>query len=291
MRLRTFTAATMDEAMRDMRRQLGASATVLMSNRIDESVRVLAADPSREPGANRTFFAALAAHGAPTPIIEAVRAHGGDPADALASCLPFAPLPAGPLLLIGPPGSGKSLTVAKLAARAVFARQPVALMTADNDRAAGAEELDRLATVLGLTLQRVGPATIRTAITELGPHVIIDTPAANPFDSSDIVRIAGLIAASRAEPVVVLPAGMDIAEATDAAHTFAALGAKRLITTRLDGARRWGSLFAAAAAGLAIGMAGVAPRVAHGIVELSPALLARALLDPNAIKPSETEES
>lgn len=290
MRLRAFTATTIDEAMRDMRRSLGAGATILSSTALGVGVRVVAAE-ARRPTGDRTrgFFTALAAHGVPAEMIERLRAIPGTPEEALCALLPFASLGDRPLLLVGPPGAGKTLSVARLAARAVFGKQCVAVMTTDDERAGGVEELERLTGVLGLELTRVSPSTIHAAILAHGPGVIIDSAATNPFDSDDLVRLAGLIAASRADPVVVLPAGIDPGEAADMAHAFAALGATHMIVTRLDASRHWGGLFAAASAGLALGVAGVAPRVAHGLIDLTPDLVARAIVDAGAIRPSTIE--
>ena len=59
--------------------------------------------------------------------------------------------------------------------------------------------------------------------------------------------------------VAVLPAGGDALETADIAAAFASLGATRMIATRLDIARRYGGLLAAASQPLAFAAAGVAP--------------------------------
>ena len=45
--------------------------------------------------------------------------------------------------------------------------------------------------------------------------------------------------------VLVLPAGLDVAEATDLALAYASAGAKLLVATRLDLAHRLGGILAA----------------------------------------------
>ena len=57
----------------------------------------------------------------------------------------FAPLPQpARLLLSGPPGAGKTASVAKLAARAVLEGRPVAVLSTDVARAGGIEQLRAL---------------------------------------------------------------------------------------------------------------------------------------------------
>jgi flagellar biosynthesis protein FlhF len=78
---------------------------------------------------------------------------------------------------------------------------------------------------------------------------------------------------------LVLPAGLDPAEAADLARAFAALGAQHLLPTRLDAARRLGGVLMAAKAGpLALTEAGIGPEVADGLETLTPEGLASRLL-------------
>ena len=77
---------------------------------------------------------------------------------------------------------------------------------------------------------------------------------------------------------VVIPAGADPGEAAEAAAALAEGGARLLVATRLDVARRLGSILAAAEAGLALAEAGIGPGAADGLVPFTPALLAARLL-------------
>jgi flagellar biosynthesis protein FlhF len=77
---------------------------------------------------------------------------------------------------------------------------------------------------------------------------------------------------------LVLPAGLDAAEATDLAQAFAAMGARFLVATRLDVGRRLGGILAASAAGLALAEAGIGPGAADGMIPLTPVWLAERLM-------------
>ena len=76
----------------------------------------------------------------------------------------------------------------------------------------------------------------------------------------------------------MLPAGLDPAEAAETAQAFRALGARHLLPTRLDAARRLGGVLAAAAAGLALTEAGIGQDPAGDLAPIDPAWLAARLL-------------
>jgi flagellar biosynthesis protein FlhF len=66
-----------------------------------------------------------------------------------------------------------------------------------------------------------------------------------------------------------------------------ALGANLLLATKLDAARRIGSVLAAAEAGCALAEAGIGAGAADGMVPFTPDLLARRLMQaPAAAHPA-----
>ena len=92
------------------------------------------------------------------------------------------------------------------------------------------------------------------------------------------VELRGLATIAGAHVALVLPAGLDPAEAADLAIAHAACGATFLIATRLDLAHRLGSVIAAAAASrLPLAEAGIGTGAADGLVPFTPALLAARL--------------
>jgi flagellar biosynthesis protein FlhF len=91
--------------------------------------------------------------------------------------------------------------------------------------------------------------------------------------------LAALAATADAAVVLVLPAGLDVAEATDLALAYASAGAKLLVATRLDLAHRLGGILAASAgANLALTEAGIGPGAADGLLPITPGWLAARLL-------------
>lgn len=305
MRLKTFTAASTSQAMALLRAHLGDNAIIVATQELsDGSVRItgatdgedldlaeLLAPAESSPCAER--LAAMAVHHELPDmlrdrLLEAASASGeDDPLAALAQALNelfrFAPLcrsSTGPLLLSGPPGVGKTAAVAKLAARAVLDGHSVAVVTTDTDRAGG---LDRLRTLIApLDLEpRAAPdaATLRRLVADTAAdRLLIDSPGINPFRPADLALLSSLLAAGRAEPVLVLAAGHGVTDSAEIGHTYAALGARRMLVTKLDAARRLGGLLAAAAAGLAFGEAGIGPTIGRGLGPLNARGLARLLL-------------
>jgi flagellar biosynthesis protein FlhF len=300
MRLKLYRAARMADAIALVRAELGEEAVILGTRRVGGGVEVTAAleppeapepilirpgpPPSAPPPppAPRPPSPALLRHNLPPAL--ARRLEGGALAARLAEVLAFAPLPEGllrPLLLVGPPGAGKTLTCAKLATRAVMAGVQPLVVTTDAARAGAAEQLAAFTRLLGLTLALAAePGTLAKALAHRlpGQPILIDSAGCNPFDPAEARALLTLARAAEAEMVLVLPAGLDPAEASDLARGYALLGARHLLPTRLDQARRLGSVLAAAAAGLALTEAGIGPGAAEGLAAVTPDWLAARLL-------------
>jgi flagellar biosynthesis protein FlhF len=283
MRLRVFRAPTAAQAMEQARDALGEEAVVLATRRTAAGVELTAArdldEPLLIPPEPAQPAPALARHNLPSAL--AATLGSGALEDRLAAALRFEALPEDrPLLLLGPPGAGKTLTCAKLAARLVLAGAPPLVATADGARAGAVEQLAAFTRLLRLTLAVAPqPAALRKAVATAAPGqtVLVDGFGSDPFRPEQARLMHALIEAADAAPVLVLPAGLDPEEAAELARAFHLLGARHLIATRLDGARRLGGVLAAAAEGLALTEAGIGPQVADGLVALSPAEVARRL--------------
>lgn len=188
-----------------------------------------------------------------------------------------------PLMMVGVPGAGKTMAVAKAAARAMMNGLSVAVITADTKRAGGVEQLKALTDVMGLDLHCVAtPDELQKVIAQYQASVdqcIIDTAGVNPFDKDQVKELAAHLSAAAIEPILVLPAGADPAESGDMGRIFATIGVHRIIATRIDVTRRLGGLFAAAhQGGLHFANASNTPQVAEGMVALSPRQLASWLM-------------
>jgi len=317
MRLRTFTAPTIADAIQCVRDELGPDAVMLSTQRLGRGggVKVTAGIETVESssaglaqGARAAIEAidavgaALEFHGLPLPIADRLLAAAADlPADdaalALAGALDarfgFAPIVGGPgfaeasgaprpVMLVGTPGAGKTASVAKLATRARLAGRPVTAVTCDTLRAGAVEQLATYTRLLQIPAFRAkDAATLVRALgtAPAGALLLIDTVGSNPLDPRDMRALAELIDAARPELALVLAAGGDVAESAECAAAFAELGATRLIATRIDAARRLGGVLAAADVGrLSFAEFGVSPQIGDGLLPVNPVSLARLLL-------------
>lgn len=313
MRLKSFTAPSMAEAMALLRQELGDDAIIVSTQRANggKGVRITAALEVEEPEdtfadmlgdgsrAAEKVREALIWHGVPQRLVErlanaARSTELDDPTLACAAALEagftFAPLPEQvaprPFMLIGPPGAGKTMAVAKLAARSVIRGRSVAVVTTDNQRAGALEQLSAFTRILRIELRTArGPDALHRHVDEaltIANIVFIDSPGLNPFKQTDMDYLQELVEAAEVEPILVAAAGGDAAEAAEMAESFSAIGATRLFATRLDMTRRLGAIMSAAdAAQLMLCDASSTPHVANGVSPLSPVAMARLLLPPS----------
>lgn len=186
------------------------------------------------------------------------------------------------LMLIGTPGIGKTLTIAKLAAKFALEKQPFSVITTDNSRAGGIEQLSAFTSILGVELHVAANRSELAAILKSLPQrqrVLIDTAGCTPYNNKEFQALEQLATIENIEPVLVLPAGGDSLEAIDMVEIFSQLPIRRLLVTRTDTARRFGGILSAAAAhGLAFCNASSAASMNDTLNPLEPALLAQLLM-------------
>jgi flagellar biosynthesis protein FlhF len=316
MRLKTYSAPSMAKAIAMVREELGEDA-IIVSTRSGPGGRTVwltaAIEEAPEPEDGALFDGwrdddeaapqvsaggligdALAFHGVPAWLRERigrVLADRGeaDPATGLAGAfdrlLKFEPLDekrqVAPIMLLGPPGAGKTIACAKLLFRGKRAGRQVVALGADARRAGAFEQLEAFTRILGVPLVAVdGRKALQAALAKTGDAlVIIDTAGLNPFREREVAELSALIAAARAEPILIAPVGADVIETAEQAQIIAALGVRRFLATKLDLSRRFGAMLSAAAAGpLAIAGVGVSGEVADAFSPLTPHALARLLL-------------
>jgi len=310
MRLKSFHAESMSEAMRQVRLSLGGDAVIVTSReeasgwvRITAAVEQLNSAPEykeEQDGFDADAIAEmitdiLLKHRVPASVSSkiisvAMTLFEKNPkktlAEALQKTFSFDPPSLGkkrkPIILVGPPGAGKTLMAAKMAARAVMDGQKPAIITTDIARAGGIEQLSAFLNILSLPLLHAEDAKgLRDVLAKVGnrTQTIIDTGGLNPFDPQEMKFLARLISVEEMEPALVLPAGIDAEESAEIAMTFRVLGVKHLIPTRLDFARRLGGILSAAdRAGLSFTEGSHTPQVVNGILTITPQTLVNLLM-------------
>ncbi|MCD8570226.1 MAG: GTPase [Alphaproteobacteria bacterium] len=338
MRLKSFTAKTMKDAMDMVRDALGEDAVIVATSeekspngRISMVTLTAAIEPGMMDSPNfEVGDTGIPAHAADwlqyddedeefavtEEITDAMLRHGvpEDVMDQIISCatviglehpgvalvaamehlFSFQPLPskASPkaFMLVGPPGAGKTLAAAKIAARGVMNGLKVGVITTDTVRAGGVEQLSAFTNLLRVDLHKCTSAkdTAKSLLDLDGcDQIIIDTQGVNPFDMQDLKEIAKLADLPDMQPLLVLPAGTDAEESGEMARSFASVGVHHILPTRLDIARRLGGLLSAAMhGGLIFTDASNTPKVADGLLTLTPQNLSRLLM-PGAYRGKE----
>lgn len=307
MKLRTYNATSLPQALQQVRDELGDDA-VILSTQEDESggVRVTAAIEDQpmdsldfEPGDSATAMideirAVMDFHRVPRTLADRILAQAAglaadSPDLALAGALdaelvfgePGMNLPGRTIMLAGPPGAGKTAAAVKLCALAKLDERRCALVTMDEQKAGGLARISAFAETLGVSLKAADdPAALHAVMGETRDCdlVFVDTAGINPFNPAELAELRIAKEASEAQMILVLPAGGDALDSAETAVAFADAGAAGLILSKTDIARRLGGCLAAAqASGLKLMAAGVSPTIGDGLLPLNPVSFARLL--------------
>ncbi|MEM9188694.1 MAG: hypothetical protein AAGF12_05935 [Myxococcota bacterium] len=279
---RSFRAKRFDDAIAQIKSELGADAVILSSRQITPSgrrgdlcveVRAIAAEDAGRmgyrSGGSSPLERRLTTMGVPPSAVRAlagrvIREMGGEPAnmlaakDALTTALEEELVFAGPLgqesravALVGPTGVGKTTTVAKIAARAsLLDLRRVSLITLDQYRIGATEQIEHYAELIGVPLEvahdrrSLEVALRRQADADL---VLIDSAGRSPRDIAAVGELSETLLGvdESVEVALCVPAAIRDSELTQVANVLAPLRPSRLLCTKLDEAVFLGSIIAA----------------------------------------------
>lgn len=154
-------------------------------------------------------------------------------------------LPARFTIVGGPAGVGKTATLAKLAAEHVAAGRRPILVCTDGESLTGEEELQAVATALGLPFETTFlPGELEDLQTRYPQgEVLVDTAARTPWDRDGLTRVKEIKSAlPDSELLLVMSADTDLDEAHDLARAWRDIDAERIVVTKLDALSRPGRL-------------------------------------------------
>jgi flagellar biosynthesis protein FlhF len=149
--------------------------------------------------------------------------------------------------LVGPPGSGKTTTLVKLAVNyGLASRRPTLLLSMDTYRVAAAEQLRSYAAILGVGFQVLETVTALAQNLEenRGKELIfIDTPGLGFGDLDAGAGLARFLSTRQdIDTHLVLPSSMKPADLTRVVDAFGVFGPRRLLFTRIDETHSFGPI-------------------------------------------------
>jgi flagellar biosynthesis protein FlhF len=186
-------------------------------------------------------------------------------------------------VLIGPPGDGKTTTVAKLAAQARRAGRRAALVSADTYRVGAAAELAAYARALGQPVAAVANAEELARVlagTRDVDLVLVDTAGVGPGQPEALEELRGLVEAAGPEAgrTLVMSAAAGSWAARETWQTFAPLRPDAGVITKLDLAPGGPVLGLCWRRGLPVSHVAAGRRIPDDLEPATPARLARCLL-------------
>jgi flagellar biosynthesis protein FlhF len=161
----------------------------------------------------------------------------------------------GALMLVGPPGGGKTTTLSKIAARYVLEQDAanLLLLSADDERIGSHEQLRSLGRLLGVRVETVvGVNALAARIEALpGRMILIDTPGALARDLNAAEQYRALRARCKGlQTMLVLPASAQGGVVDDAVDHFGIGVSICCALTRIDEAVSLGGVLSALARSL-----------------------------------------
>ena len=186
--------------------------------------------------------------------------------------------------LVGPPGSGKTTTLVKLAVNfGLASRRPVMLLSMDTYRVAAAEQLRSYAMILGVGFQVLETvAALAQAIEESRGKelVLIDTPGLSAGDMEAAMPLARFLNnRSDIDTHLVLPCSMKSTDMARISAAFEPFRTQRLLFTRMDETATFGPVLGEAVrSGKPISFFATGQRIPEDLETASPARLVELVL-------------
>ena len=262
MRLKTFYASSVPEAMKEIRHSLGPDAVIVSSHRENGGgVKLIAAlEEESYPQKAKALFGTeeeqarqivqekLTVAGADMALIQTLlkREQKGEAKalliGGLKELIRFYPLllqaSERTFLFVGTPGCGKTTTLVKLALQAKLLKKNVGILTLDVKKTGALEQLNSYAELMQIPSFQADvesfPAVLKQAKTKVD-LLFVDTPAMNPFSSKEVADFLtfknkqdGL------EPLWVLGAETEHTMMQQMADVFVRLGCVRCLVTKRD---------------------------------------------------------
>ena len=315
MRLRTFRAATMTEALDQIRKELGIDAVIVSSQQDNTGFQITAAletpapdlTPPYEPKKQQLqsplelidlLCRCFDYHIVPNEVGESLLARlkvitegqsqgSYDAEGVIAELLPHKPIDyhvPEMIALVGLSGAGKSMTAAKIASEYVLAGLHPTLVTTDGLKAGAKEQLQAYAGALKIPFESFDHFEGLIKFVKSWSYeqpLIIDTPGMNLLNIEENLEFQGLFETLNISPTFVCAAGQDCYEFLDKRDLLYQLGIERFILTKCDTVRRFGTLLTAMAENkMSLTAFGRGPELGNRLRPASSTQILQLLTDP-----------
>jgi len=184
-------------------------------------------------------------------------------------------------VFIGPPGVGKTTTIAKIAAQArARGERRFRLVAADGYRVGAIEQLRLYADIIGspFVVART-PDEVTEAVTTSKLPVLVDTPGLSPANEEAGAFLAALAALPNVRTHLVVPGSTTPRDFDRLWDRFAGAGADRIVMSKVDEAETVMPLVRVLRErGVPVSLIGLGQRVPEDLVEGEPEMIAACLL-------------
>jgi flagellar biosynthesis protein FlhF len=310
MKLHNFTAKTFTQALNRVRKELGEDAIIVSSIEERGLFHIAAAVESDFDDNQKSFdqiYKSLDEHGLGEltkkqikDLVRSLEHKIPEPSECLAASLDqilnFNPFDLAnfksihglsrpsPIALIGPPGAGKTATIAKLAIEAIVRDLNPVIITLDAEKAGAIAQISSFTDALAIPFERADTKE------ELSEHlenysglVLLDTTGLNPYDDNQIAFAKEMLSHAAATAVLVMPSGLDMQEARDMINIFKTLRPSYLIVTKIDMCRRFGNVIGLSLqSGLPLSYFGHSPNISSPLVPFTSKELAQMIQYKNS---------
>lgn len=188
-------------------------------------------------------------------------------------------------VFVGPPGVGKTTTIAKIAAQTRAAQGPaVGMIAADGFRAGAVEHLRSYAAIIGAPFRIARTADELDRTIDASRHaVLVDTAGRSPKDGGFNDLLAVLDRKKQVRTHLVLAADTSPAAARKVMDRYAPAHPTRVVITKIDEAESVAPLLSVIRERqMRVSYLGCGQRVPEDLERATPAWLASALINPDA---------
>ncbi|MDD2400434.1 MAG: FtsK/SpoIIIE domain-containing protein [Sulfurovum sp.] len=155
------------------------------------------------------------------------------------------------MMLVGPTGSGKTTTIAKLAARYAYLMEKpykVALLNLDNYKVGAVEQLEHYADIMQIEHVSIASTDeFRKNLERFADYdiILIDTAGMSPYDTRKFIKTIGFVACGSEKQIevsLVLAATVKYEDMEDIYKNFSFLNLDNVIVTKFDETKHFGTL-------------------------------------------------